>query len=186
MSVRSGRLPSAGFVAIVSTLVAVAAFFAWGMAQPPLDRVWEIHHLLKIGKMDHLKGRDRALLGRELIEHRGLARDLLDGHPLGIISASSDGWLGSPSATLLRTPDSAAIRSLDIDVQTPLDLLPVDIVVRGDSWKEERRATGHGVITLALPAPRGGPEIIEILVRGKGLSDDPSVLGIRVTWEDGR
>jgi len=186
MSVSSGRLPSAGFVAIILTAAASAALFAWGFAQPPLDRVWEIHHLMKIGAMTRLDAEDRRLLAEELEKHPDLARDLLDGHAIGIISASIDGWLHTPGATLLRTPESASVKALTLDVHTPEDLLPVRLVLHGDSWREERAVAAQGAVTLPLPPPGDEAEVIELEVGGGGLGSDPSALGLRVTWEDGR
>jgi hypothetical protein len=52
-SLRPGRRrrPSSGFVAVCATYVLAAAFLVWGFATPDLDRVWALHHELKIGKL---------------------------------------------------------------------------------------------------------------------------------------
>jgi len=183
MSVKSGRLPSPGLIAVLVTYVAVALFFVWGLATPPLERVWEIHHLMKIGELYRLDNDDRALLEQAIAEHEDLARDLLDGHELGIISEHLDGWITTPAATLLRTGDSGSVAALEIDVQAHDDLLPLTIVVRGKSWKQQRKAEVRGRLVLPIPPPQDGPEIVEVEIEGKQLFADSSVIGVRVDWE---
>ena len=183
MSVKSGRLPSPGFLAVIVTYAAVVAFFFWGLATPPLHRVWEIHHLMKIGELYQLDEGDRALLEQAMAEHEDLTRDLLDGHELGIISEHLDGWITTPAATLLRTADAAAVGALEIDVQAHDDLLPLEVVVRGDGWKEKHEAERRGRISIPIPAPPGGPEIIEIEIRARQHFADSSVIGVRIFWE---
>jgi hypothetical protein len=182
MSVASGRLPSVGFVALCLVCVAVVLFFVWALRTPVLERVWTIHHLTKIGELDRLSERDKALLGQAMAEHEDLTRDLLDGHELGIITAHVDGWIAAPVATLLRTPESTA-RELKIDVQAPQELFPVQILVRGGDWKERREVKGHGVVALPLPAPDDGPEIVEVEAEAEDDDADHSLLGVRITWE---
>jgi hypothetical protein len=183
MSVASGRLPSVGFVAVCLTAVAVVLFFIWGLSKPPLERIWEIHHLLKIGEMDRLSSIDKTLLERLMAEHGDLARDLLDGDEIGIISAHRAGWIASPTATMLRTSGSAAVKALEIDVQTHDDLLPLTIVVRGKGWKEQREAEERGRLEVPLPPSKGQDEVIEVRIKGDRLVADASVIGVRVTWE---
>jgi hypothetical protein len=183
MSVKSGRLPSPGFVAVIVTYLAVALFFVWALTTPPLQRVWEIHHLMKIGELYRLDEDDRALLQRAMAEHEDLARDLLDGHELGIVSEHQDGWITTPFATLLRTGESASVTALEIDVQAHDDLLPLTIVVRGESWTEQRRAKEHGPIAIPIPPPEQGAEIVEVELGGEKHFADASVIGVRVSWE---
>jgi hypothetical protein len=182
MSVASGRLPSAGFVAVCAVCVAVVLFFAWALGTPTLDRVWTIHHLTKIGELGRLSEEDRALLERAMAEHDELARDLLDGHALGIITAHKNGWIATPVATMLRTPESRA-RELRIDVQAPQDLFPVEIGVRGPSWRERRELTEHGALAVPLPEPKNGAEIVEVEVVPGSPEADPALLEARITWE---
>jgi len=183
MSVKSGRLPSPGFVAILVVYAAAASFFVWALHTPPLQRVWEIHHLLKIGELDQLDKADHRLLERAMDDYPKLARDLLDGHAIGIVSAHLDGWIAAPDATLIRTADSASVRELEIDVQAPVDALPIEILVRGAGFEERREATAHGIVTVPLPAPGDEPEIVEVSLRANE-SDGGSMPGVRITWED--
>ncbi|HUT78413.1 MAG TPA: hypothetical protein VM285_12035 [Polyangia bacterium] len=185
MSVSSGRFPSAGFVALCATLAAAAAFFAWGLRTPPLERVWTIHHELKIGRMDRLAQGDRRLLEEQLALHAGLGPDLLDGAWFGLISAHRDGWIAGARATLLRTAKSAGVRALELDVQAPDEALPIAITVRGTSWSKRLDVKEHGPVSVELPPPGGGTEIVEVEIgepRQGGAAARPSV---RISWRDG-
>jgi len=183
MSVKSGRLPSPGFLAIIATYVALVLFFAWGLATPPLERVWELHHLLKIGEIHLLDADDRALLERAMDEHEDLARDLLDGHEIGIVSEHLDGWITAPAATLLRTAESGSIASLAIDVQTHDDLLPLEVVVRGPGWKEQREVKERGRLVIPIPPPEGGPQVVDVEIEVEQSVAESSVIGVRLDWE---
>lgn len=183
MSVKSGRLPSPGLIAVLATYVAVALFFAWALVTPPLERVWEIHHLMKIGELHRLDAGDRAVLARAMAEHEELARDLLDGHELGIISEHLDGWITAPAATLLRTGESRSIEALEIDVQSHDDLLPLTVVVRGDSWEEERWFERRGQVAIPFPPPAGEAEIVEVEIEAAESFADTAVIGVRIHWE---
>jgi hypothetical protein len=100
------RLPSIGFVAVVATYTLTAAFFFWGFRTPDLDRIWSLHHKLKIGRVYDIKKRDRKMLLRAMVRHKELARSLLPSGEIGIISENSDGWIATPIVTILRTPQS--------------------------------------------------------------------------------
>jgi len=178
--ISAGRWPSPGCLAVCTTYVLVAAFFIWGFSTPDLDRVWTLHHELKIGKMEKLKAGDRALLEECMARHSGLARDLLDNAEIGIISAHSEGWIATPTATILRTTNSEKYRSLILEVQTPRDLLPYRIIVRGRGWEETREVDEQGRLEIDLPPVPQAPEVVEVRMRGRSFEPDPSILGVRV------
>jgi hypothetical protein len=100
---------------------------------------------------------------------------------IGLISAHSDGWLATPAATIVRTP-AAKERVLVLDVETPLDLLPFEIDVRGYDWHQRAQVTQHQTYEIALPKPPREPELIVVQLKGRDLRDDPSVLGVRITF----
>ena len=178
----AGRWPSLGCLAVCATYALVLAFFVWGLSTPDLDRVWTLHHELKIGRMAKLHRSDRALLEECMARYGKLAGDLLDGADIGIVSANSDGWIATPTATVLRTGKSAKVRKLVVDVQTPDDLMPYRLVVRGRGWKKKVEVTAHGRLEVELPAPPPAPEVVEVRMRGRKFAPDPSVLGVRLTF----
>ena len=182
MKVSAGRWPSPGFLAVCATYVLVAAFFVWGFSTPDLDRVWTLHHELKIGKLMKLKSKDRVLLEECMARHPRLAGDLLDNAKIGIISAHSEGWIATPTATILRTVKAGKYRSLILGIQTPRDLLPYRIVVRGRGWKKAREISEQGRLEIDLPPVPKTPEVIEVRMRGQPFEPDPSVLGVRLRF----
>lgn len=183
MRVSAGRWPSPGCLAVCATYLLVAAFFVWGFSTPDLDRVWTLHHELKIGKLLKLKAGDRALVEDCMARHPRLARDLLDGAEIGVISANSDGWIATPTATILRTGQAGEYRSLTLEIQTPRDLLPYRIVVRGRDFEKPREVDEQGRLEIDLPPVPQTPEVIEVRMRGRSFEPDPSILGVRVGFE---
>lgn len=176
------KRPSIGFVAVVATYLAAGGFVLWGLSTPPLDRVWVLHHELKIGLRGAPSADDTRLLRAALRRHRGLAHALLpDGEgDIGLLSKHADGWLATPEATLLRAA-GARQRELRIEIGTPLDLLPFTIEVEGDRFEQRLTAREHGVLTLMLPAAKDHAELFIVRLRGKKLRSDPSVLNLRLT-----
>ena len=184
MKVSAGRWPSLGCLAVCATYLLVVAFFVWGFSAPDLDRVWTLHHQLKIGKLKKLKAGDRTLLEDCMARHPQLARDLMDGDDIGIISAHSDGWIATPTATVLRTGKAGRYRALSLEIQTPRDLLPYDIEVRGRGWTEKLEVTEQGMQAIDLPDSPEAPEVIEVRMRGQSFEPDPSVLGVRLGFKE--
>ncbi|MDJ0766753.1 MAG: hypothetical protein QNJ97_27520 [Myxococcota bacterium] len=180
---RRGQLkrPSLGFIAVVLTYGLVAVFFIWGFSTPDLDRIWQLHHLLKIGDVDCLKKEDRALVKNALQRHSRLALDLLDGVEIGILSAHMDGWIGTPCVTILRTA-AAGSRTIEMDIQTPEDLMPFEIRLTGEDWKEQYEVTSHGTLRAPLPNIKDTAEVIDLKLKGAAFEADPSVLGIRIRF----
>ncbi len=183
MKLSSGRWPSLGFCAVCLTYLLTAAFFAWGFSAPLLERAWLLHHQLKIGKIDRLRPAQRKLLESCLQRYPQVTEDWLAGKAEGMLSANSDGWMATPSAVLLRTPASR-IAELMLDIQTPADLMPYRLVVRGRDWKRRIEIERPGSVRVELPPP-SGPEIIEVRLRGRKFESDPSLLGVRVGWGSG-
>jgi hypothetical protein len=188
MTPARSRLPSFGFVAVVSMYTLVVAFFAWGFSTPDLDRVWTLHHKLKIGKIGKLNRGDRETLLRTAARHPRLARSLLSDRDaergIGLVSAHGDGWLETPEATVLRTGESTEYRSMVFDIQCSEKRIPFTIEVRSDGWEKKIPVSKQGIERLKLPAVTD-TEIITIEVKGRGFRADPSVLAIRVDFETG-
>jgi hypothetical protein len=175
--------PSLGFSLVVITYLMSIAFFAWGLGTPPLDRVWQLHHELKIGHIYKLSKEDRSLLLSAMSRHPALATALLDSGQAGIISANRDGWIDTPHVTIIRTPRSPAALKLVLDIQTPPQHIPYEIEIDGSNWERELNVESRGVMTVELPAPPGSPELITVKIKGDELRADPSSIGVRVTFD---
>jgi hypothetical protein len=186
MSRWAARLPSVGFVTVILVNSLALAFFLWGFSTPDLDRVWTLHHELKIGSMEGLSRSDRELLNRALARWPRLARSLLDERDIGLISEHSDGWIDTPTAVVLRTPQSRRFRFLVLDVQTAADLMPCSMVVSGERWKRKKRLSEHQRLEIELPEAPGHPEVITVALRGRSLPSDASALGLRIRFSDSR
>jgi hypothetical protein len=118
--------------------------------------------------------------------HPWLAEGELDQATIGLLSANQDGWISTPTATLLRTPGSSPGQRLAFDVQTPADLLPFTLIASGNGWRRELEIPKHGTYHMALPDPPGAPEIIEVRMDGKDFAPDPSVLGVRILFPEAK
>jgi hypothetical protein len=175
--------PSLGFSLVVCTYALSIAFFAWGLGTPPLDRVWQLHHELKIGRIYKLSKEDRSLLLDAMLRHPALAPALLDAGQAGIISANRDGWIDTPHVTIIRTPRSPAALKLVLEIQTPQQHIPYEIEIDGSGWERELNVESRGVLTLELPPPPPVPELVTVKIKGDELRADPSSIGVRVTFD---
>jgi hypothetical protein len=79
--------PGAGFVLLVLVLASSVAFFAWGMATPPLDEAWRIQVELRVGRTKPLSKRERRIFSRAMCRHAEIADGILDEERAGVISA---------------------------------------------------------------------------------------------------
>lgn len=175
--------PSLGFSIVVATYALTVAFFAWGLSTPPLDRVWQLHHELKIGRVYKLPKDDRALLKAAMRRHPTLASALLDSGQAGIISAHREGWIDTPYVTIVRTPRSPANLRLLFDVQTPLTYIPYEIEIDGNGWERKLAVQARGTLSVELPPPPSEAELITLKIKGDELRADPSSIGVRITFD---
>ena len=179
----SSARPSLGFSLVVATYVLSAAFFAWGLSTPPLDRVWQLHHELKIGRVFKLSKDDRRLLLGSMREHPALASALLDAGQVGIISAHRDGWIDTPHVTIIRTPRSPATLRLLLDIQTPPQHIPYEIEIDGSGWERELEVQARGPLAVELPPPPATPELITLKIKGDELRADPASIAVRILFD---
>lgn len=175
----SAKLPSVGFVLVVLVHCAAAAFLVWGFSTPRLDRVWTLHHELKIGDVSKLKDDDRVLLESALADYPSLAKALISRGDIGVVSAHRDGWIETPIVTLARTADSKTSELL-LDVETSPEHLPFKVEFESNTWKHELDVTERKEYRVALSPPAGVSELITINVKGKRFKADPAILGIRI------
>jgi hypothetical protein len=177
------KLPSVGFVFVLLSNLLLVAFLAWGFQKPPLDRVWELHHELKIGALGKLDADDHSLLSSAMTRHRNLAEGLLsDGEHIGVISANWSGWLESPDATIIRSARAGPSCVILLDARVLHPALPLDIEVSGRQWQRRVTMEAPGSRELPLPAT-DGPEIITLRMTSKGAHGDEAALGLHVAFE---
>jgi hypothetical protein len=180
---RRRRRPTAGFVTVCLVYAALAAFFGWGMTTPDLDRVWTLHHQLKSGRRGAPSAHDRRVLVRSMERHPELAGALLRDAGIGLISSNSEGWIATSEATILRTKRSQA-RAVELEIASPDALLPIQVELEGQSWRESKQLTARGMHSIALPTLAGSSGLIVLRLKGRAAHADPSVLGVRVFFND--
>lgn len=176
-------MPSAGFITMCTVYAALAAFFAWGMATPDLDRVWTLHHELKSGRIGAPSDLDREVLIRSMARHPELAGALLSEGDIGLISSNMEGWIASSEATVVRTKRANA-GALQLEIASPDTLLPLTVEIEGQGFREEKQLATRGLHQVALPPIRGAADLIVLRLKGQAAHADPSVLGVRVFFQD--
>jgi len=176
------KLPSFGFVAVVLVHVALVAFLGWGFVQPPLDRVWELSHALKIGKISRLAPRDHSLLQAALERHPGLTESLLSEGKVGLVSAHNRGWIETKTATVLVSAEAEEPCSMQIEARLPESAFPLGVEASGAGWQKQLALAKAG--TLELPLPRNGrvPEIVELGFSAKDASLSGRVFGLHLSF----
>jgi hypothetical protein len=158
------------------------AFLAWGTAQPPLERVWELHHELRIGRTVRLAARDRRILTDALKRHPSLGAALLPAGQIGILSAAHEGWLETADVTLLRTPRSAA-RRIVLEVPADAPHFPERASLAGANFHRELATPGPGSFVFELPPPPPAAEILRLKLEGAGFTATRAALGLRLRFE---
>lgn len=183
MDVRTAkRPPSVGFVALVIVHIAAVAMLAWASLTPRLDRIWTLHHELKIGKISKLKADDRELLTEAMIDHPTLGKALIARGDIGLVSANREGWIEDPFATLVRTADAKTTTIL-INVETSPEHLPFSIKFEDSSWKHTLEVTERKEYRVELPPATNQPEVLTVEVKGKRFKADPAILGLQIHFE---
>lgn len=174
------RLPSSGFCVLISVHLGLAAYLLWGFAEPPLERVWELHHALKIGQLGRLERQDAELLRAAMVRHPSLAESLLGEGQLGLVSAHSRGWLETPDATALRTARAHDPCSMEVEARMPSEAFPVTIDVVSREWRARVVLQEPGTNTLSLPEGHGAAEVISLHTSTHAPHDDGETLGVRL------
>ena len=176
------KLPSLGFCALVVVHLALVLFLAWGFKKPPLERVWELHHELKIGEIGKLKSKDRTLLSAELHKYGELADALLSEGDIGVISAHTYGWLETPEATIIRSAAASGACDINFEVSMPEEALPLAVKLTASDWSKELSIKQQGLTSFHLPKTANAPEVIDLEVTASGAHDEVATLGVRVSF----
>ncbi len=176
------KTPSFGFVLTLLVYAGVITFLSWGFATPRLDRIWHLHHELKIGRVAKLTVEDKSLLRQALKDHPTLAAALLPRGDIGLISANREGWIETPEVTLVRTGDSTT-QQLQMNVQTSPEHLPFKVRLSGENWEEKLDVAERRLYTIDLPPTPGHSELITLRVKGKRFRADPAILGIELHFD---
>jgi len=175
--------PGAGLAILLATALAAAAFLAWGLRTPTLERVWQLQIELGLGVRKALSTPERELLAAALLKNPGLAEGMLGEATFGIISANRDGLIDNGYLYLVARKGS---RGRTMELRTtdrrggdpvPIEVTAGAAVTRGEVkegapfvWElpddhplpaliEVRFGSGEG------PEKKGGPDRPGMLVR---------------------
>lgn len=173
------KLPSLGFVAVVLVHIGLGVFLIWGFTQPPLDRVWELSHALKTGKLGTLAARDRDLLRTTLARHPKLTDSLLSQEKIGIISANNRGWLETADATLIVSPNALAPCSMLIATRLGAEAFPLDVEVSGTGWRRQLVVPDAHGAEITFPETPPTADVVEVRLSGKTAAQGAVHLGFR-------
>lgn len=176
------RPPSIGFIALVVVHLAAAVMLWWAFTTPRLDRIWTLHHELKIGQISKLKADDRTLLLDAMLDHPALGSALIRRGDIGLVSANREGWIENPSATLLRTAN-AKTSAILVNVETSPEHLPFSIEFESGPWEYKLQVTERKEYRVELPPATNLPEVITVEVKGKRFKADPAILGLRLHFD---
>ncbi len=162
------RLPSAGFLWLCGTAAFAAVFFAWGLREPGLDRVWKLLHELKIGKKQCLSSGDLRLLRDTLRSHPDLSPAILDGAEARILSANTEGWIETEAAYLLIAPGPAKAARLKFRWRPSGPPRPAAIILSGDAEEVRISAEKSGEVDFEIPESLRSSMLIEIRLEDSG------------------
>jgi len=180
--VRASRLPSLGFVLVLLVHLGLVVFLAWGFRRPPLDRVWELHHALKIGKVGTLDPNDQALLSAAIARHQHLAESLLSEGHFGLISPSSGGWLETPTATVLKRADAPDPCFMRVETRLPEPAFPVNVDVSGAGFSRRLTLPRAGSAELGFPKGNHVAQLFEVKTSPSDVAHSGGALGVHLSF----
>jgi len=97
------HLPGGGFLLLVGSCVALAAFVAWGLAEPELDRAWWILQESDLG-LTEVGPHDARRLDRTISRHPEIALDRLGDARVKFLARTPGGWSAAASSYLVVGP----------------------------------------------------------------------------------
>lgn len=160
--------PGAGFVVLVATLVFAAAFLAWGASRPGLDAAWATLIELEIGRDVPLA--DIARLGATMQRHPGLADNVVDGLPFGLVGVE-EGVATGRIVIAVRQKADPAVRLVVQPAGTTAGAVSVRAGVAGT--RKEGRASAAEPFTWRIPDDGPFPQITTIEI------EQPEADGVR-------
>lgn len=173
--------PSIGLVFTLAVYSCCALFFAWGLAEPEQDRVWNMGQKIRAGNFSAADSQELEFLQREIDKDESLARWLLRSRPEGLISPNARGWSDHEKAALARIKDDSQSCFIELKIAGPKGVLPVTVQARSLHWQASRTLSSSGTtVTLDLPPVEGKAELILLYVQSKKKSALPISLYARL------
>jgi len=173
-------LPGGGFVLLVASWGGLAAFLAWGLASPDLDRAWWILARADRGAVD-LSEADAAVLARCIERHPELALDRLGGKRRKHLARTAGGWSAAPVSYFLALDGPEAGLPVTLEARGARAWpLTVEVRVGGAACRVEFAEAGTRSCGVPLPPlPEARPVLGRLTVRGgfaQATGDSPAGL----------
>ncbi len=178
--------PGAGFILLVAVTALVSAFFAWGFAEPALDRVWFLKQRAE-QHMIELDDEQLSFLDRMMREHRVLADDVLDGTGAQLIEPTVEGWTAAALTHLVVAPVGKDGLEVEVECRSAA-LHPVTVTF--SARRLEKRLTFDDDEKLSFviepgmtTAGPGEPFLVRVTVDGDFDLEADALAGVRIAAE---
>jgi hypothetical protein len=162
------RLPSLGFVVLVASHVSLVAFLAWGYAQPPLDRVWEIMQRMHRRDFTGLTPEEVATIQKQLDRHPGLTTEFVGRSGADPVEPTRGGWLSLRQFHLLIVPQASGSVTVGAASRAQASAYPIRVHLQGPAVDEQLVLERDGRQELTLPAKPPSPALIRVTVDPSG------------------
>ncbi len=161
-------LPGGGFVLLVASWGGLAAFLAWGLAEPDLDRVWRIIERADQGAAE-LSAEDAEVLGRCIARHPELALARLGDKRAKHLARTSGGWSTGAVSYFLALRETRPGLRLAVEARCARRYpLIVDVEVADRRCRLVYDADGARQCVVPLPSPGAAerPVLGRLVTRG--------------------
>lgn len=168
-------LPGGGFLLLVTSWGGLAAFLAWGLAPPDLDRAWWILARADQGATE-LSADDAALLARCIERHPDLALDRLGDKPAKHLARTPGGWSTAPASHFLAPRGTRPGLRVAVEARGAARWpLVVDVEAGGARCRLEYPEAGTQECAVPLPAAEhaGRPVLGRLVVHGGFVAAEP-------------
>jgi len=162
------RLPSLGFVVLVTSHVSLVAFLAWGYAQPPLDRVWEIMQRMHRRDFTGLTSAEVATIQEQLERHPGLTTEFVGRSGADPVEPTRGGWLSLRQFHLLVVPQASGTVRVWADSRAQPGAYPIRVHLQGPAVDEQLVLEHDDRQEVTLPAKPPSPVLIRVTVDPSG------------------
>jgi len=150
------NLPGGGFLLLVASWGGLAAFLAWGLVEPDLDRSWRVLHEADRGA-GMISPEDVRVLDRSIALHPEVARDRLGDARVKFLGRTTGGWSDAASSYLVIGPPGADGLRLQVECRCA-SRYPTTVLLEIEGAPRRLTFEGDGVQPVEIrpeAAPHG-------------------------------
>jgi hypothetical protein len=156
--------PGGGFVLLVAVLLGAGSFLAWGFSTPPLESAWWLQVELELGERGPLTRAERDLFQGVLVRHPEIAESMLEGAPVGLISAAEEGRVEVGYAYLVRQKAEPPIELVVSRSPAVSAAEPVAVSARVHGASQAGEIAAGSPFRWVVPQDGPFPQLIEVRV----------------------